>query len=163
METKGELRLRPAVERDIPEIMAMIRALASHLGMEGQVIATEETLRNALFDTHPDAEVVMACLGDETVGFALFFQTYSTFRGRCGLHLEDLYVRPEYRGHNVGKKLLAHLARITIERECGRLEWSALGSDEAAISFYEGIGATAKDEWTMYRLRGEALRQLAGA
>ena len=156
-----ELHLRPARESEIPEIMGMIRDLATHLGMQDEVIATEETLRAALFDPHPDAEVIMAFLDGEAAGFALFFQTYSTFRGRCGLHLEDLYVKPEWRGFSVGKRLLAYLARVTLARECGRLEWSALGADEAAVAFYEGMGATAKEEWTMYRLKGDALRALA--
>ena len=107
------------------------------------------------------AEVLLARLDGAAVGFALYYGNYSTFRGRCGIHLEDLYVRPQMRGQHVGRRLLAELARITLERGCTRLEWWVLAEDEQALAFYEHIGANAKDEWTVFRLRGTALQDLA--
>jgi len=151
----------PAVETDVTAIHTMITDLADHLGLVHELVATEQDLREALFGARPRAEVLMARVDGAVAGFALFFDNYSTFRGRCGLHLEDLYVRPAYRGAGVGRCLLAHLAALTRARGCGRLEWWVLGEDEKALAFYEKIGATAKDEWVVFRLKGEELRHLA--
>lgn len=145
----------------IPVIHEMIDALADHLALGHELVATEEDLHYALFGPAPQAEVVLACMGEATAGFALFYNNYSTFRGRCGLHLEDLYVRPQWRGHGIGKRLLAHLARLTLQRGCSRLEWWVLGEDEKAVAFYEAIGASAREEWMIFRLRGEPLEALA--
>lgn len=148
--------------RDVVLIHAMIEELAEHLGLAHEVVVTEQDLRQALFGKRPQAEVVLAYQDDSPAGFALFYGNYSTFRGRCGIHLEDLYVRPAYRGAGLGRNLLRHLAAVTLERGCGRLEWWVLGADERAARFYQRMGARAKDEWTVYRLRGEALSSLAG-
>lgn len=144
-------------------IHGMIDELADHLGLAHEVVVTEHDLRQALFGDNPKAEVVLAYQDGAPAGFALFYGNYSTFRGRCGIHLEDLYVRPAFRGSGLGRRLLRHLAALTLERGCSRLEWWVLGADEAAAQFYQRMGATAKDEWTVYRLRGEALLRLAGA
>lgn len=145
----------------IPIIHKMIDSLADHLHLSHEVVATEADLHNALFGPRPQAEVVLAYIGDTPAGFALFYNNYSTFRGRCGLHLEDLYVQPEWRGHGIGKCLLSHLARLTLARGCSRLEWWVLGEDKKAIAFYEALGASAKEEWLIYRLRGQPLEALA--
>lgn len=153
--------IEPAAKTDIAAIHAMIEALADHLGLSHQVVATEADLYQALFGPRPRAEVALARSADAIAGFALFYDIYSTFRGRCGLHLEDLYVAPEWRGHGVGRRLLSHLARLTVQRDCGRLEWWVLGEDTKAAGFYESFGATARDEWVVYRLKGDALHRLA--
>lgn len=145
----------------ISSIHAMINALAGHLQLGHELVATEQDLYNALFGPQPKAEVILACIDQAPAGFALFYNNYSTFRGRCGVHLEDLYVKPQWRGHSVGKRLLAHLARLTLQRGCSRLEWWVLGEDEKAIAFYETLGASAKEEWQIFRLRGEPLQALA--
>ena len=155
------LQIIDADTQHIPVIHQMIDALAEHLQLGHELVATEEDLHNALFGPSPQAEVILAYMGDAPAGFALFYNNYSTFRGRCGLHLEDLYVQPEWRGHGIGKRLLSHLARLTLKRGCNRLEWWVLGEDEKAIAFYEAIGASAKEEWLIYRLRGETLAALA--
>lgn len=156
-----ELTIIPASEGDVPLILEMILGLADNLGLAHEVAATEEDLREALFGERPKAEVVLARRDGEPVGFALFYDVYSTFRGHCGLHLEDLYVHPESRGAGVGRRLLAYLARLALARGCGRLEWWVLSDDERAQAFYEMAGAMAKDEWTIFRLRGEELIALA--
>lgn len=161
MDRDDELTIIPAKEGDVPLILEMILGLADNLGLAHEVAATEEDLREALFGPRPKAEVVLARMGEEPVGFALFYDIYSTFRGRCGLHLEDLYVRPGQRGAGVGRRLLAYLAKLTVARGCGRLEWWVLSDDERALAFYESAGAAAKDEWIIYRLRSEALAALA--
>lgn len=143
-------------------IHGMIEELADHLGLAHEVVVTETDLRQALFGKNPKAEVLLAYHGERPAGFALFYGNYSTFRGRCGIHLEDLYVRPAFRGSGLGRRLLRRLASLTLERGCSRLEWWVLGADEAAAQFYQRMGAAAKDEWTVYRLRGEALTRLAG-
>lgn len=143
-------------------IHEMIEELADHLGLAHEVVVTETDLHAALFGERPQAEVVLAFIEGAPAGFALFYGNYSTFRGRCGIHLEDLYVRPAFRGSGLGRQLLRHLASITLARGCGRLEWWVLGADERAARFYQRMGASAKDEWTVYRLRGDALTRLAG-
>lgn len=161
MDRDRTLRIVPARARDVPRVLEMIQELAEFLELSHEVVATEESLREALFGPRPSAEVVFAEIGGEVAGFALFYDIFSTFRGRCGLHLEDLYVRPRWRGEGVGRSLLAYLARLTRARGCGRLEWWVLAHDERAAAFYEAAGAMAKDEWNIYRLTGEALSDLA--
>jgi GNAT superfamily N-acetyltransferase len=155
------MRIEFATEADIPLIHDMIEALADHLELAHEVVATESDLHDALFGQRPKAEVVIAFADAEPAGFALFYDNYSTFRGRCGIHLEDLYVRSEWRGSGIGRCLLAYLAELTRRRGCSRLEWWVLAADAGAAAFYEAIGATAKGEWDIYRLHGPALHALA--
>ena len=159
---KPQLHIASAELQDIPVIHEMITELSDHLGLGHEVVATESDIHNALFGPERRAEVLLARLAGAAVGFALFYGNYSTFLGRCGIHLEDLYVRPQARGQRVGRRLMEELARITLQRGCSRLEWWVLAEDEDAVGFYEQMGAMAKDEWTVFRLRGEALRTLAG-
>jgi len=151
-----------ATEDDVPLILSFIRELAEYERLSHEVVATEEALRNALFGERRVAEVVLGYLGDDPAGFALFFHNFSTFLGKPGIYLEDLYVRPGYRSAGVGRALLVHLARLATERGCGRLEWSVLDWNEPAIGFYRGIGASPVSGWTVYRVTGEALEDLAG-
>jgi GNAT superfamily N-acetyltransferase len=157
------IRVEQATERDIPIILQMIRDLAEYERMLPDVVATEAGLREALFSAKPDAEVIIAYDGDEPAGFALFFHNFSTFLGRRGLYLEDLFVKPSFRGRGIGKRLLVELARIAIARGCGRFEWSVLDWNEPSIGFYKSLGARPMDDWTIYRVSGSALTELAGA
>ena len=141
----------------------MIRGLAEYEKLSDQVVATEDGLRASLFGPHPAAEVVIGYAGDQAAGFALFFHNYSTFLGQRGLYLEDLFVLPEWRSKGLGRQLLAHLARIAVERGCGRMEWSVLDWNEQAMRVYRGIGATPLDDWTICRITGDALHRLAGS
>jgi GNAT superfamily N-acetyltransferase len=150
-----------ASERDVPAILAMIKALAEYEKLSHAVTATEQRLRETLFGPHPAAEVLMAFAGDRPAGFALFFHNYSTFLGQRGLYLEDLFVVPEWRDHGLGRQLLARLAAIALERDCGRLEWSVLDWNTPAIGFYRRLGAVPMDDWTIYRVTGDALSRLA--
>jgi GNAT superfamily N-acetyltransferase len=159
--TRQNFRIEQATARDAPVILGMIKALAEYERMSDQVTATEETLRATLFGARPAAEVVIGYAGDQPAGFALFFHNYSTFLGQPGLYLEDLFVAPEWRGSGLGKRLLTHLARLAVERGCGRFEWSVLDWNEPAIGFYKKLGAKPMDEWTVFRVTGDALRQLA--
>ena len=159
--TADGLIIDPATRHDVPLILRFIRELADYEHLANEVVATESELERTLFGERAFAEVVLARLGGETVGFALFFHNYSTFLGRPGLYLEDLYVRPETRGRGVGLALLRHLARLARERGCGRLEWWVLDRNEAAIRFYRRWGAEAMSDWTVFRLTGAALRDLA--
>ena len=154
-------RIAAATAADVPLILSLIRELADYERMSDHVVATEADVERALFGERPCAEAVIARVGDEVVGFALFFQSFSTFVGRPGLYLEDLYVRPAHRGRGIGRGLLAHLARLAVERGYGRFEWSVLDWNELAISSYRRAGAVPMDEWTVYRLTGEPLRALA--
>lgn len=158
---EAEFHIAPATPADVPAIHDMILALADHLGLAHAVVATEADLTEALFGAQPRAEVLLARAAGEAAGFALYYGNYSTFRGRCGLHLEDLYVQPAWRSSGIGRALLARLARLTLERGCGRLEWWVLSDDAKAAAFYESIGATAQDEWTVFRLKGASLQGLA--
>ncbi|HVW68605.1 MAG TPA: GNAT family N-acetyltransferase [Steroidobacteraceae bacterium] len=153
--------IRPATEDEVPLILSFIQALARYERLEHECIATVDGLRKTLFGPHRYAEVVFACVAGEPAGFALFFHNYSTFLGKPGLYLEDLFVHPEARGHGVGKKLLAWLARTAVERDCGRLEWSVLDWNEPSIRFYRNLGAELKSEWQIFRLTGDALAALA--
>jgi GNAT superfamily N-acetyltransferase len=153
-------RIEPARERDVPLILRLIKGLAEYEKLAQEVVATEERLRQSLFGPHPSAEVVIAYVDDEAVGFALFFHTYSTFLGQRGLYLEDLFVLPEWRGRGAGRALLTHLARIAAERGCGRFEWSVLDWNEPAINFYKNLGAKPMHEWTIFRVAGDSLTAL---
>lgn len=155
------LTIRSATIADIGVILEFIRGLAVYERLEHEVVASEAGLREALFGTRPDAEVIMAELDGTPAGFALFFHNFSTFLGRRGLYLEDLFVKPEYRGNGIGRALLSRLAAIAVERGCGRFEWSVLNWNESAIALYEALGAKPQSDWTVYRLSGEALRRLA--
>jgi GNAT superfamily N-acetyltransferase len=156
------ITVRPASRADVPAVLQFIRDLARYERLEHEVCASEAQLSEALFGERPYAEVVLACSGGTPVGFALFFHNFSTFKGRPGIYLEDLYVRPEARGRGIGKRLLTHLARIAVERRCARLEWAVLDWNEPSIGFYRSLGAVAMDEWTVFRLTGDALSLLAG-
>lgn len=156
-----DLQIDAATEGDVPLILALIKALADYERMADQVTADEASLRASLFGPKPSAEVVIARVGTEAVGFAVWFHNYSTFLGRHGLYLEDLFVKPEWRGHGVGRQLLAYLARVAVARNCGRMEWSVLDWNETALRFYRSIGAKPMDEWKVCRLAGEALARLA--
>lgn len=158
-----DFRIERAVEADAALILSFIKELAEYERLSHAVVATEEMIREALFGEHRSAEVVVGYYGDAPVGFALFFHNFSTFAGRRGLYLEDLYVRPEMRGRGFGRALLAHLARVARERNCARLEWSVLDWNAPAIRFYKSLGAEPLDDWTVFRLTGDALAQLAEA
>lgn len=153
-------RFRAAVRADVPLILTFIRELADYEGMLDEVVADEATLEEWLFDRRA-AEVVFALEEGREVGFALFFHNFSTFLGRSGVYLEDLYVRPEHRGKGYGKALLKRLARIALERGCGRLEWWCLDWNRPSIDFYLSMGAEPMSDWTVYRVAGGALRDLA--
>ena len=155
------VRIERATERDVATILQMIRDLAVYERMSDQVVATEDGLRDALFGGRPGAEVILAFADDQPAGFALFFHNFSTFLGRRGLYLEDLFVKPEFRGAGIGKRLLVELARIAVERGCGRFEWSVLDWNEPAIGFYRKLGAVALDDWTIFRVTGDALTRLS--
>ena len=154
-------RIDAAAPADVPLVLELIRELADYERMADQVVATEADIERALFGARPCAEAVIARQGGEAAGFALFFQSFSTFVGRPGLYLEDLYVRPAHRGRGLGRRLLAHLAAVAVARGCWRFEWSVLDWNELAIASYRRAGAAPMDEWTVYRLTGEPLRALA--
>ncbi|MBR4906146.1 MAG: GNAT family N-acetyltransferase [Clostridia bacterium] len=156
----NELTFRKAEEKDCGLILFFIRELATYERMPDEVVATEEMLSDWLFDKH-SAEVIFACEDGKEVGFALFFHNFSTFVGRAGLYLEDLYVLPKYRGRGYGKALLKKLAVIAVERGCGRMEWVCLDWNRPSIDFYLSLGAKPMDEWTIYRVAGESLEKLA--
>ena len=156
------LSITIATERDIPQILDFIKALAEYERMADLVVATEEGLRATLFGPRPYAECVIARFDGEPAGFALFFHNYSTFLGRPGVYLEDLFVKPELRGKGVGRSLLQYLAKVALDRDCGRLEWTVLDWNEPAIGFYKSLGAEPLEDWTIFRLKGEALARLAG-
>ena len=157
-----EVTIRPALEHETPLILQFVRELAQYERLEEQMAAEEAQMRAALFGPRPYAEVVFACWEGEPVGFALFFHNFSTFLGRPGIYLEDLFVRPGFRGRGLGRRLLAWLAMLAVERGCGRLEWAVLDWNAPAVGFYRSLGAVAMDEWTVFRLTGPALEALAG-
>jgi GNAT superfamily N-acetyltransferase len=157
-----DLAIRFARPDDTPEILALIRELAEYERLAHEVTADEVALRACLFGVRPSAEVLIAELGDATVGFALFFESFSTFLAKPGLYLEDLFVRPAARGRGVGGALMSALARIAIQRSYGRFEWSVLDWNEPALKFYAGLGAKPMTEWTIQRLTGAPLDALAG-
>ena len=153
--------LRPAAIDDAPIILTCIRGLAEYERLADEAVGTVAQIRETLFGRKPAAEVMLAFDGDEPAGFALFFHNYSTFLTRPGVYLEDLFVFPRFRGRGLGKLLLARLARIAIERKCGRFEWAVLDWNEDAIRFYESMGAVRMRDWRIYRLTGDALQDLA--
>ena len=159
----GRFRIEPATERDLSLILRFVRELAAYEKLAHEVTATEEILRASLFGAHPAAEVVIAHADAEPAGFAVYFQTFSTFLGRPGVYLEDLYVSPAWRGRGLGRRLLAHVAGVAVDRGCGRMEWSVLDWNELALDVYRKIGAQSMDEWTVQRLTGAALRDLASS
>jgi len=161
--TAPRLHIRPAVVADVPLIRELIEGLAEYERLRHECVATDDLLRSTLFGERPMAEVVIAEFARVPAGFALFFHNYSTFLARPGIYLEDLYVKPALRGRGIGKALLQHLAALAVSRNCGRLEWSVLDWNVDAIGFYKSLGATPQDEWTVYRVTGEALTQLASA
>ncbi|ATB28058.1 GNAT family N-acetyltransferase [Melittangium boletus] len=154
--------IRSATPEDVPAIARLIRALAEYEKLSHEVVLEQEALRRHLFGERPHAEVVLAEQGGQVVGFALFFHTYSTFLSRPSLYLEDLFVLPEHRGQGHGKGLLTHLARLAVERGCGRFEWSVLDWNAPAIAFYKSVGAVPMSDWTVFRVTGDALHRLAG-
>jgi GNAT superfamily N-acetyltransferase len=157
----SKLRIVPAAEVDLPVILELIRALAEYEKLAHKVTATEEKLRETLFGAKPAAEVLLAHWDEECAGFAVFFANYSTFLAQPGIFLEDLYVKPHLRGKGIGLALLKRLAGIAAERGCGRLEWEVLDWNQPSIQFYKKLGAVPMDDWTKYRLTGEALKSLA--
>ena len=159
--TTPVLSIRPATPDDVPLIRQLIAELADYERLAHAAVATDDDLRAQLFGERPAAEVLIGELDGEPAGFALFFHNFSTFLGKRGLYLEDLFVRPAFRGSGLGKHLMAALARIAVQRDCGRFEWSVLDWNAPAIGFYRRIGAVGMDEWTVQRLEGEALHALA--
>ena len=151
---------RKAEREDVALILEFIKGLAAYEKMENEVVADEALLEEWIFDKQK-AEVIFAVADGKEVGFALFFHNFSTFLGRAGLYLEDLFVKPEYRGKDYGKAILKKLAAIAVERGCGRLEWSCLDWNKPSIDFYRSLGAVPMEEWTVYRVTGETLKKLA--
>ena len=153
--------IRSATRDDVPAILSLIRGLAEYEKLAHECEADEASLADTLFGDRPGAEVVIAEVEGEAAGFALFFHNYSTFLARPGLYLEDLFVQPRFRGLGLGKRLMAHLARLAVARGCGRFEWSVLDWNAPAIGFYRSLGAVGMDQWTVQRVSGDALRRLA--
>lgn len=164
MQTETQIpnfEIRPATEADVGLILAFVKELAEYERLSHEVVATEALLRESLFGERQYAEAVIGYYGETAVGFALYFHNFSTFLGRCGLYLEDLYVKPEFRNRGFGGALLTYVAGVAKERNCGRFEWSVLDWNEPAIQFYKNLGAVPLDEWSIYRVTGEALDNLA--
>jgi GNAT superfamily N-acetyltransferase len=156
----SEFNIRFAEESDVKLILQFIKSLGEYEKLSHEVVATEEKLRKTLFKQKM-AEVIIGEFKGEPVGFALFFHNYSTFLGQAGIYLEDLYIIPEMRGKGFGKKMLKYLAKLAVDRDCGRLEWACLDWNEPSICFYKGLGAKALDDWTVYRLTGQTLQEMA--
>lgn len=157
-----DFKLRFAEEKDVPTILGFIKELAEYEKLSHEVVATEEILKNSLFNLKV-AEVVIGEYNNKPIGFILFFHNFSTFKGRPGIYLEDLYIQPDMRGRGFGKMFLAFLAKLAIERECARLEWACLDWNEPSIKFYKSLGAIPMDEWTVYRVHNQELSNLAKA
>jgi GNAT superfamily N-acetyltransferase len=157
------ISIRPASEQDTPLILQFIRGLADYEKLSHEVVATEAGLHKWLFGSRPMAEILIASWSGEPAGFALYFHNFSTFLGRPGIYLEDLFVELEHRGKGIGKALLIQLAKIAEERGCGRLEWAVLDWNRPSIEFYRKLGAVPMDEWTVFRLAGDSLHRLATA
>lgn len=160
MKMKKELTFRYAQRNDTPLILQFIRELAAYEKMLDEVVADEKTLEEWIFDQEK-AEVIFAVVDEKEIGFALFFHNFSTFLGRAGIYLEDLFVKPEYRGNGYGKAILKQLASIAVERKCGRLEWWCLDWNQPSIDFYLSLGAEPMSDWTVYRITGDTLANLA--
>jgi GNAT superfamily N-acetyltransferase len=163
MTKHNELQIRPAQVEDVQIILQLIRDLATYERAPDDVTATEEQLVDVLFGEKPAAEVLLAFEGQSPVGFAVFFYNFSTWLGRPGLYLEDLFVKPEKRGKGYGRALLVHLAKIAERRGCGRMEWAVLDWNEPAIKFYRALGAKPMHEWTVFRLTGDTIATLANS
>jgi GNAT superfamily N-acetyltransferase len=163
MKMPNEFIIRPARVEDVPVILQLIRGLATYERAPNDVTATEEQLVDVLFGERPAAEVLLAFEGQSPVGFAVFFHNFSTWLGRPGLYLEDLFVKPEKRGKGYGRAMLIELAKIARDRECGRMEWAVLDWNEPAIKFYRALGAKPMDEWTVFRLTRDGIASLANA
>jgi GNAT superfamily N-acetyltransferase len=161
MKEHADFQIRPAQVEDVPVILQLIRDLATYERAPDEVVATEESLVEVLFGEKPAAEVLLAFEGDSAVGFAVYFYNFSTWLGRPGLYLEDLFVRPEKRGKGYGRALLVELAKIARDRGCGRMEWAVLDWNEPAIKFYRSLGAQPMHEWTVFRLTREEIASLA--
>ena len=156
-----EFHISPATELDLSAILDLIKGIAEYERLSDEVVATEESLRESLFAARPRAEVAIGYADREPVGFAAYFHNYSTFLARVGLYLEDIFVKPEWRRRGRGRQLLAYVAQVAVSRGCGRLEWAVLDWNEPAIRFYKNLGARAMDDWTIYRMTGDALERLA--
>lgn len=159
----SRINIRPSSRADTALILRFVRELAEYERALAEVSATEAMLEEALFGPEPRAHALICEQGEEAVGFALYFFNFSTWLGKYGLFVEDLYISPEYRGHGIGKTLLQHLAQLALDSGCGRFEWNVLDWNEPAIRFYEACGAVAQDEWVGYRLSGDALQRFAGS
>jgi len=155
------LRIVPASESDIPLILSFIHKIAEYEKLSHQVTATEETLRASLFGPRPAAEVLLAYWEEKPAGYAVFFHNFSTFLGRAGIYLEDLFVEPELRGKGIGKALLSAIAKEAQKRDCGRLEWAVLDWNKPSIDFYLSLGAKPMDEWTIFRMTEDSIAKLA--
>lgn len=155
------LHIRPATEADADLVFELICELADYEKLRHEMVADADTIRKTAFGPDSCSEVLLAEWNGEPAGFAIFFATYSTFLGRQGIYLEDIYVREALRGNGIGKRLLAEVARMTVERECGRLEWSVLDWNKPSIDFYDNLGALPQNEWIRYRMTGDALQALA--
>ncbi len=162
MTTSSDFIIRAANENDVAVILALIKDLAEYEHLSHEVAATEEDIRQSLFGDRPVAQALIGEHEGMPISFALFFYNFSTFLGKPGIYLEDLYVQPEYRSNGFGRRMLAHIARLAKERNCGRFEWSVLDWNEPAIRTYDRLNATPMKEWILYRLTGEALNKLAG-
>jgi GNAT superfamily N-acetyltransferase len=158
---ESSIIIRPATPHDVPAILGFIHELAAYEELLHEVEATSEQLQQHLFGPQPKAHALMAELNGSRVGYALYFYNFSTFLGRPGIHLEDLYVQPAFRGQGLGKGMLIHLAKVAIAEGCGRLEWNVLNWNEPSIKFYKKLGAESMDDWTTMRVTGESLQQLA--
>jgi GNAT superfamily N-acetyltransferase len=158
--TASSIHIRPATKADVPTILGFIGELAEYEKLPHEMVATEASLHRHLFGPRPMAEVLISELEAREVGFALFFHNFSTFLGKPGIYLEDIYVQPQARGKGVGSALLKEIARLAVARDCGRLEWSVLDWNEPSIGFYLSLGAVAMSDWTMYRVTGDALKKL---
>ena len=158
---KNKFSIRSASPDDVPLILELIRELAAYEKLSHEVTATEELLQRHLFGQQRGAEAILACEQEEGVGFALFFQNFSTFLAKPGIYLEDLYVRPAFRGRGYGKALMIHLARLARERDCGRFEWAVLDWNKPSLDFYHSVGAVTMSDWTVMRMTGKALDSLA--
>jgi GNAT superfamily N-acetyltransferase len=161
MKSSSDFEIRPARVEDLPVILELIRDLATYERAPDEVTATEEQLSDVLFGERPSAEVLLAFEGKSPIGFAVFFYNFSTWLGRPGLYLEDLFVKPEKRGKGYGRALLVDLAKIARDRDCGRMEWAVLDWNEPAIKFYRALGAKSMEEWTVFRLTRDGIARLA--
>jgi GNAT superfamily N-acetyltransferase len=161
MAPSTDFQIRPATPDDVAAIFHLVRKLAEYEKLSHMMVATETDFHEALFGCKPVVEGLVAVIGSDTIGYALYFSTFSTFLGRMGIYLEDIYVEPEHRGKGIGKALLKRLAQIAVERGCGRMEWTVLDWNQPSIEFYERLGAVRMPEWQLCRLTGEPLERLA--